>query len=1090
MRRKEYSSNSTAVAVVVVVLLIITEFGGSYACIQLEREALLNFKRSLSFFDETPLLPSWEVDGDCCEWQGIACNNVTGHIVMLDLNDLCSPFIVESIIEQPSSYSDDCPHLAYTFTDVTLYLSQLQHLIYLNLSGVVIQGALAFLGFMQSLRSLSLRGDYVYQPLTIPSSSIENLANLRALYLQRLTLTNVTDSSWLSSLSSLQYLGLYDVDLSMAEAHHLFKVLNTLPSLLELHLSGCRLGQVSSSLVSDHIFPLTNLTRLQLLNLAWNDLSQNSPILNAFQNTTSIKVLDISQNLLSSVPPWLAKLHNLLKLDLSSTDITFLDPLRNLTSIKYLLLSHNKNLASLPLWFSHFDNLQVLSLGGCGFSGQLPSTLQNLTSIRVLNLNENNLNSITPLWWGNFKNLVFLSLSSNLFYGPVPYALRNLTHLTYLSLSNNNLKSLPSWLGELKSLVHLDLSMNNFTTVEEGFLSSILNNLCQLKEFNLSQSNFQGFAFKNKGTLSGCNSYALEYLNLNDNEFDGLLPNWLEQFKNLKYLHLMSNSFSGPIPLFIGDLAKLSELDLGDNMLNGSIPRSLGKLVNLRNLNLSSNNFSGVIPQSLGQLKNLRWLDLSSNHFCGVVSQSLSQLKNLHWLDLSSNHFIGVVPESLGQLKNLKWLDLSSNYLHGTINGLINSWPQLISLFHFDLSNNKIIGSIPENLHVIMPFLRSLILRNNLLNGSLPSSLDKLKYLYSFDVSNNKLSGKIPSTLWNLSLGWLRLNNNSFQGKLPSSLTNMKELRLLDLGENRLSGFIPFWNGNELPDLQILRLRKNLLHGVIPSSLCQFVELQILDLAENHLVGPIPRCISNITRMTSANTLSFWEELNPWDNEDLKQVIKGRELDYIRNLKYVINLDLSNNFLSGSIPIGISSLRGLIGLNFSYNNLSGVIPEMIGDMRSLESLDLSHNHLCGTIPRGMIDLYSLSHLNLSYNNLSGPIPVENQFQTFNDPLSYTGNQYLCGAPLPKHCPGDGPHHVPNIENYEDEDRENDKLDKVLFYSITSIGFATGFWGIVGFLYFKKNWRYVCFGYVEKVADRIYVAVVLKVVKLKKMMQRK
>ncbi|XLU55339.1 hypothetical protein S245_049987 [Arachis hypogaea] len=162
-----------------------------------------------------------------------------------------------------------------------------------------------------------------------------------------------------------------------------------------------------------------------------------------------------------------------------------------------------------------------------------------------------------PLWLGRFENLVSLELSSNLLYGSVPYALRNLTSLTHLSLSNNTLISLLLWLGELKSLVYLVLSENNFTSVEDDFLSSTLSNLCHLEVFDLSESNCQGFAFKNKGTLSSCNSYALEYMSLSDNEFVGLFSSWLGQFKNLKYLDLRSNSFSGPIPFFYWKFDKI-----------------------------------------------------------------------------------------------------------------------------------------------------------------------------------------------------------------------------------------------------------------------------------------------------------------------------------------------------------------------------------------------------------------------------------------------------------------------------------------------------------------------------------------------------
>ncbi|MED6121351.1 hypothetical protein PIB30_029338 [Stylosanthes scabra] len=801
MTRLECSSNATTDVGLVLVVLLITKIGASYGCLQPEKQALVNFKTILgsyhikmSYYYSTGLisfphlpplllLPSWEGDGDCCEWEGISCDNVTGHIVTLDLNDPCSPFFSESNMEPSSSYHYQyCPPPeAYAFEDVSGYLSELQHLTYLDLSRVAIQVVPAFLGSMQHLRFLYLTsaGPYATSPsFALPSSSFGNLTNLRALYLDGFTLSNVTASTWLAPHSSLQYLGLCGVDLSMTQPYYLFKVLNSLPSLLHLELVGCGLGHMSSLHHSHPIFHLTNLThRLQLLNLASNDLNQDSPVLHAFQNITSIKVLRISHNRLNSVLPWLAKLYNLVKLDLSLNNIKVLDPLRNLTSIQYLWLFDNQNLTSLPLWFAHFDNLRVLSLSDCGLSGQVPSTLENMTSIRSLHLSHSSLSSIVPSWLGKFKNLARLDLSGNLLYCPIPHALRNLTSLTFLDLSHNNLNSIPSCLGELKSLVHLDLSYNNFTTVEEDFLSSILINLCHLKEFDLSQSNGHGLAFKNKGTPSLCNSYALESLNLSGNEFGGLLPTWLGQFQNLEHLDLTSNSFSGPIPFSIGNLTNLTDLHLEGNILNGSIPNSLVQLVNLQDLYLSSNHFSGVIPQHLGQLKNLEYLNLSSNHFSGEIPQSLGQLKHLQWLDLSSNNFSGFIPQSLGQPKNLKYVDLSSNYLQGTMNGLINSCSHLMSLIGLDLSHNQIIGSIPESLQQKMPNLISLLLHDNQINGSLPSSLGKIEKLYSFDVSNNRLSGKIPSTLWNLSsLAWLHLNNNKFQGKLPSSLANMKEI--------------------------------------------------------------------------------------------------------------------------------------------------------------------------------------------------------------------------------------------------------------------------------------------------------------------------
>uniref|UniRef100_A0A0D3EQZ9 Leucine-rich repeat-containing N-terminal plant-type domain-containing protein n=1 Tax=Oryza barthii TaxID=65489 RepID=A0A0D3EQZ9_9ORYZ len=126
-----------------------------------------------------------------------------------------------------------------------------------------------------------------------------------------------------------------------------------------------------------------------------------------------------------------------------------------------------------------------------------------------------------------------------------------------------------------------------------------------------------------------------------------------------------------------------------------------------------------------------------------------------------------------------------------------------------------------------------------------------------------------------------------------------------------------------------------------------------------------------------------------WYDDSLFVVIKGRELLYSSQLKYMVSIDLSSNNLVGNIPEEVGSLIGLINLNLSFNQLTGNIPYQIGVLQSLESLDLSHNQLSGEIPQTLSNLTSLGELNLSYNNLSGRIPSGPQLDTLHtdDPAS-------------------------------------------------------------------------------------------------------
>ena len=90
----------------------------------------------------------------------------------------------------------------------------------------------------------------------------------------------------------------------------------------------------------------------------------------------------------------------------------------------------------------------------------------------------------------------------------------------------------------------------------------------------------------------------------------------------------------------------------------------------------------------------------------------------------------------------------------------------------------------------------------------------------------------------------------------------------------------------------------------------------------------------------------------------------------------VVELDLSENELSGTIPSELGNLINLEALSLFGNRLSGGIPSELGNLINLEALSLSGNRLSGGIPSELGNLINLEALGLFENNLRGTIPLE------------------------------------------------------------------------------------------------------------------
>ncbi|CAN6709033.1 unnamed protein product [Malus baccata var. baccata] len=793
--------------------------------------------------------------------------------------------------------------------------------------------------------------------------------------------------------------------------------LPTLSSLKYLNLGGVDLSK-AKSLWLPTVNMLPSLVELHLPSCGLSVLPLTLPSM----NFASLSVLDLSSNdFNSTLPPWLFNLTKLVTLEMHTANLhgALPETFGSLTSLRTLDLSENSNIEGpLPRSLGMLCSLQTVNLPINKFTGEITDFVDSLSactnsSLEKLDLGYNRLTGKLPDSLGHLKNLRFLILWFNSFQGSIPKSIGKLKSLEELYISNNQMSgSIPEGLGQLSSLTVLDISEN---TWEGSITEAHFMKLGSLTEVSIYQNN-PNISLVFDISSDWIPPFKLRYLNIRSCQLGPKFPTWLRNQTELVTLVLNNARISDTIPQWFWQLDfQLDQLDVAYNQLSGRVPNSL-RFISPGTVDLSTNRFEGPLPL---WSSNITMLYLRDNLFSGPIPRDISEvMPSLTDLDISRNSLNGSIPLSMGNLSQLT----------------------------------------------------TMVISNNLLSGEIPNFWDSIPSLYILDVSNNSLSGSIPRSLTSLTLlRFLILSSNHLSGELPS-MKNFTDMRSLDLGENNFSGAIPASIGESMPSLLILRLRLNLFSGSIPSQLCGLSNLHILDLSHNNISGNVPRCIGKLT--------GFSSDLTNKDTEDylyqgrLKVVAKGRVLEYNSILYLVNSVDLSDNNLSGEMPVGLTNLTRLGTLNLSMNHLTGNIPAKIGDLERIETLDLSSNKFSGPIPQSMVSLTFLNHLNLSYNNLSGKIPTSNQFETF-DASIYEGNAGLCGHPLPN-CQGGK--ETPEVPGGDDED-DDSKLDKLwLIFSIV-IGFCFGFWGVCGTLVIKKSWRYAYFNFADKVYA--YVLAILK-----------
>ncbi|XP_067093710.1 leucine-rich repeat neuronal protein 1-like [Osmerus mordax] len=297
-----------------------------------------------------------------------------------------------------------------------------------------------------------------------------------------------------------------------------------------------------------------------------------------------------------------------------------------------------------------------------------------------------------------------------------------------LLLQSNSISHTTGELEVLYNLTELDLSQNNFSSVEAVGLT------------NMNQ---------------------LTTLHLEENQISQLPDHCLQDLSNLQELYINHNQISSITPGAFSGLRSLLRLHLNSNKLRVIDSRWFEATPNLEILMIGENPVIGLLDMNFKPLGTLRSLVLAGMDLTDVPSNALVGLDNLESLSFYDNKLVRIPQLALQKVPNLKFLDLNKNPVHkiqeGDFRNMlrlkelgINNMVELVSFDRYALDNlpelTKLEATNNPKLSYIhrlafrdVPSLESLMLNNNALNSIYQRTVEVLPNLREISLHSNPL---------------------------------------------------------------------------------------------------------------------------------------------------------------------------------------------------------------------------------------------------------------------------------------------------------------------------------------------------------------